>query len=100
MRSSRPSTTCSRPPCRTPECAGQHTEGDDIPVSTYTSRTLLVDGMKTNVIEQGSGPSVVLLHSGEYGASAETSWSALIPYLAEHGYHAVAPDWLGFGQTD
>ncbi|MDV6246316.1 alpha/beta fold hydrolase [Rhodococcus opacus] len=69
-------------------------------MSTYTSRTLIVDGMKTNIIEQGSGPSVVLLHSGEYGACAEGSWSGIIPELAEAGYHVVAPDWLGFGQTD
>ncbi|MFC9833661.1 alpha/beta fold hydrolase [Rhodococcus sp. NPDC127530] len=69
-------------------------------MSTYTSRTLIVDGMKTNIIEQGSGPSVVLLHSGEYGACAEGSWAGIIPELAEAGYHVVAPDWLGFGQTD
>lgn len=59
-----------------------------------------VDGIRTNVLDEGSGPSVVLLHSGEYGASAETSWSALLPALAEAGYRAVAPDWLGFGRTD
>lgn len=69
-------------------------------MSTYTRRTLIVDGMRTNIIEQGSGPSVVLLHSGEYGACAESSWSQAIPYLAANGYHAVAPDWLGFGETD
>lgn len=59
-----------------------------------------VDGIRTHVLEEGSGPSVVLLHSGEYGASAETSWSDVVPALAEAGYRAVAPDWLGFGLTD
>ena len=61
---------------------------------------ITVDGIRTHVLEQGSGPPVVLLHSGEYGASAETSWSDVVPALAEAGYHAVAPDWLGFGRTD
>ncbi|WP_224404052.1 alpha/beta fold hydrolase [Pseudonocardia sp. ICBG1034] len=56
--------------------------------------------MRTHVLEEGSGPPVVLLHSGEYGACAESSWSGLIPELAAAGYHVVAPDWLGFGRTD
>ncbi|SFN29784.1 Pimeloyl-ACP methyl ester carboxylesterase [Pseudonocardia ammonioxydans] len=64
------------------------------------SRFLTVDGMRTHILEAGSGPPVVLLHSGEYGACAESSWSSLMPALAEAGYHAVAPDWLGFGRTD
>lgn len=59
-----------------------------------------VDGMRTHVWQEGSGPPVVLLHSGEYGACAESSWFNLVPELAEAGYHAVAPDWLGFGRTD
>ncbi|MER6936110.1 alpha/beta hydrolase [Nocardioides sp. NPDC127514] len=65
-----------------------------------TSHTFVVDGLETHVLELGSGPSVVLLHSGEYGACAESSWSELIPYLADHGYRVVAPDWLGYGRSD
>lgn len=64
------------------------------------SRFLVVDGIRTHVLEEGFGPPVILLHSGEYGACAESSWSSLMPALAEAGYHAVAPDWLGFGRTD
>ncbi|MBN9107912.1 MAG: alpha/beta hydrolase [Pseudonocardia sp.] len=56
--------------------------------------------MRTHVLEEGSGPPVVLLHSGEYGACAESSWSHLVPELAAAGYHVVAPDWLGFGLSD
>lgn len=69
-------------------------------MTTYTKRTLTVDGLLTNVLEQGTGPSVVLLHSGEFGACAEGSWAELIPHLAADGYHVVAPDWLGFGESD
>jgi pimeloyl-ACP methyl ester carboxylesterase len=57
-----------------------------------------VEGMRTHYLEAGSGPNLVLLHSGEFGASAEFSWERNIDDLAKH-FHVVAPDWLGFGQT-
>jgi pimeloyl-ACP methyl ester carboxylesterase len=58
-----------------------------------------IDGIQTHYEEAGGGDPVVLLHSGEYGASAELSWEYTIPALAKH-YRVIAPDWLGFGQTD
>ncbi len=69
-------------------------------MSMEYSRFIEVDGLTTHVLELGSGPPVVLLHSGEFGACAEASWHDLMPELAEAGYHVVAPDWLGFGKTD
>src|SRR5258708_30984559 len=54
--------------------------------------------MGTHYIEAGEGPAVVLLHSGEFGGGAETSWEYLIPTLARH-FRVIAPDWLGFGKT-
>lgn len=42
---------------------------------------------------------MVLLHSGEFGASAALTWEFNIAALAEH-FRVVAPDWLGYGQTD
>ncbi len=42
----------------------------------------------------------MLLHSGEFGGCAESSWAALMPRLAEHGFYVAAPDWLGFGESD
>jgi 2-hydroxymuconate-semialdehyde hydrolase len=41
----------------------------------------------------------VLLHSGEFGASAALSWEFNIAELAQH-FRVIAPDWLGFGETD
>ena len=41
----------------------------------------------------------MLLHSGEFGASAELTWERNLGALAEH-FRVVAPDWLGFGETD
>lgn len=63
------------------------------------SRYLDVDGIRTHYLEGGTGRTVVLLHSGEFGAAAEISWEFNLRPLAEH-FHVVAPDWLGFGRTD
>jgi pimeloyl-ACP methyl ester carboxylesterase len=63
------------------------------------SRFLVVDGIRTHYLESGDGYPVVLVHSGEYGASAELSWEYNIDAFARH-FRVIAPDWLGFGQTD
>jgi pimeloyl-ACP methyl ester carboxylesterase len=58
-----------------------------------------VDAVRTHYLTAGDGPPLVLLHSGEFGACAELSWEPILPALAER-HRVVAPDWLGFGQTD
>jgi pimeloyl-ACP methyl ester carboxylesterase len=63
------------------------------------SRFVLVDGIRTHYLDAGEGPTVVLLHSAEFGGCSELSWEATIPALADR-YRVVAPDWLGFGKTD
>jgi pimeloyl-ACP methyl ester carboxylesterase len=63
------------------------------------SRYVDVDGIRTHYLEGGTGPAVVLLHSGEFGGCAELSWEFVAEPLARH-FHVVAPDWLGFGRTD
>jgi pimeloyl-ACP methyl ester carboxylesterase len=62
------------------------------------SKFVTVAGMATHYLEGGRGFPVVLLHSGEFGASAELSWEFTLPALAEH-FHVIAPDWLGFGES-
>jgi pimeloyl-ACP methyl ester carboxylesterase len=66
--------------------------------AVHRSRYVEVDGMRTHYLEAGEGPTVVLLHSGEFGGGAETSWEYLIPTLARH-FRVISPDWLGFGKT-
>jgi pimeloyl-ACP methyl ester carboxylesterase len=66
---------------------------------TIHSRYVSVDGIKTHYLEGGDGPTVVLLHSGEFGGAAELSWEFTLPALVKH-FRVVAPDWLGFGRTD
>lgn len=63
------------------------------------SRFISVEGINTHYLEAGSGPTLVLLHSGEFGGCAEISWEFNMAALAEH-FHVIAPDWLGFGETD
>ncbi|MCX0274610.1 alpha/beta hydrolase [Nocardia zapadnayensis] len=64
----------------------------------YLHRTLVVDGLHTHFLEAGAGEPVVLLHGGEFGASAEIGWEKTIAALARR-YHVFAPDMLGFGES-
>jgi pimeloyl-ACP methyl ester carboxylesterase len=49
-----------------------------------------------NVVEAGSGPDVVLLHGF---ANHSYSWRHQVRDLAAAGYHVLAPDLRGYGQT-
>ncbi|HEX2284323.1 MAG TPA: alpha/beta fold hydrolase [Mycobacterium sp.] len=61
-------------------------------------KTVLVDGLVTSYLEAGQGDPVILLHGGEFGASAELGWERNIDALATH-YRVLVPDMLGFGGT-
>jgi pimeloyl-ACP methyl ester carboxylesterase len=50
-----------------------------------------------HVIDEGTGPAVVLLH-GFPDSSA--LWRHQIPVLVEAGYRVIAPDLRGFGASD
>jgi pimeloyl-ACP methyl ester carboxylesterase len=55
------------------------------------------NGIRMHYVEQGSGPLVLLCHGFP---ESWYSWRHQIPALAEAGFHAVAPDMRGYGQTD
>lgn len=64
---------------------------------SLTHRTVQTNGINMHVVEQGTGPTVLLLHGfPEFWYT----WRYQIPALAEAGYHVVAPDLRGCGQTD
>lgn len=68
------------------------------------ARYLSVDGVRTHYFEAGEAhrgkrPTILLLHSAEFGGCAEFSWERNLPAFAER-YHVLAPDHLGFGLTD
>lgn len=56
-----------------------------------------VNGIKMHFVEQGSGPLVLLVHGFP---ESWYSWRHQIPVIAAAGYHVVAPDMRGYGQTD
>jgi pimeloyl-ACP methyl ester carboxylesterase len=62
-----------------------------------THRFVEANGIRMHVAEQGEGPLVVLLHGFP---ESWYSWRHQLPALAAAGYHAVAPDLRGYGQTD
>lgn len=63
------------------------------------SRYINVDGIRTHYLEGGNGPTVVFMHSGEFGGASELSWEFNLPAFARH-FRVVAPDAIGFGRTD
>ena len=64
----------------------------------FQRKTIEVDGLATSYLEAGQGDPVVLLHGGEYGATAELGWERNIAALAAH-HRVLAPDMLGFGNS-
>lgn len=59
---------------------------------------MLIDGLATNYLQAGHGDPVVLLHGGEFGATARFGWERNIEALADR-YRVLAPDMLGFGDS-
>jgi len=64
----------------------------------FERKTTLVDGLLTGYLEAGRGEPVILLHGGEFGASAELSWEHAIGALASR-FRVLAPDMLGYGRS-
>jgi pimeloyl-ACP methyl ester carboxylesterase len=60
-------------------------------------RFIETNGIKMHIAEQGDGPLVVLCHGWP---ESWYSWRHQIPALAAAGFHVVAPDQRGYGQTD
>lgn len=67
------------------------------PVAEISHRTLDVNGLRMHIAEAGSGPLVLLLHGWP---ESWYSWRHQIPALAAAGYHVVAPDQRGYGDTE
>jgi pimeloyl-ACP methyl ester carboxylesterase len=61
-----------------------------------SSRTISANGIDIFLLEQGTGPLVVLCHGWP---ELSYSWRHQIPALAAAGFHVVAPDMRGFGRS-
>ncbi|HEY2733759.1 MAG TPA: alpha/beta hydrolase, partial [Polyangiales bacterium] len=66
-------------------------------MSATTHRTIETNGIRLHIAEQGKGPLVLLLHGFP---ESWYSWRHQLPALADAGYHAVAPDLRGYGDSD
>jgi len=66
-------------------------------VYAFTQSFIETNGVRLSVAAQGAGPLVLLLHG-----FPETSyaWRHQLAGLSNAGFHAVAPDLRGFGQSD
>lgn len=62
------------------------------------SESVLVDGHRIHYLHGGSGPTLLLLHGGIIDA-AHVSWGEVIEPLTGH-FHVVAPDLLGYGDSE
>ncbi len=65
--------------------------------NAVSHRLIESNGIRMHVAEQGQGPLVLLCHGFP---ESWYSWRHQLSALAEAGYHAVAPDQRGYGQTD
>lgn len=67
--------------------------------SEIRHRRIRTNGIEMHVAEIGpaSGPLVVLLHGFP---ELWFSWRHQMVRIADHGYHVVAPDMRGYGDTD
>src|SRR6266511_1458335 len=66
-------------------------------MSAIAHRTVDTNGIRMHVAEQGSGTLVILCHGLP---ESWYSWRHQLAALAAAGFHAVAPDMRGYGQTD
>lgn len=61
--------------------------------------TLDAGGIKTNYLEAGDGPPVVLVHGSGPGVTGYANWRLTMPVLANR-FRVIAPDMVGFGYTE
>lgn len=66
-------------------------------MTEITHRFVTTNGIKMHIAECGSGPLVLLLHGFP---ELWYTWRHQLPALAAAGFHAVAMDQRGYGQTD
>lgn len=60
-------------------------------------RRVATNGIELNIAEAGEGPLVLLLHGFP---ESWYSWRHQFDPIAKAGYHVVAPDMRGYGQSD
>jgi pimeloyl-ACP methyl ester carboxylesterase len=68
-----------------------------LPITDVINEQMVtVDDYRLRILSAGSGPAVLLLHG--FAVNAD-DWRPTLTHLAQAGYHAIAPDALGFGYS-
>ena len=69
--------------------------------SSLRSNNIWVNGLRTHYLEAGDSTqeTLIMIHSGEFSASAEFSWGENIGALASR-FHVYCPDLMGFGGSE
>jgi pimeloyl-ACP methyl ester carboxylesterase len=62
-------------------------------------QTVDAGGIKTNYLETGQGPVVVLVHGSGPGVTSYANWRLVLPALGEK-FRVIAPDMVGFGFSE
>jgi pimeloyl-ACP methyl ester carboxylesterase len=62
-------------------------------------RMVRTGAWRTNVLEMGEGPPVILVHGSGPGVSAYANWRLTMPALASR-FRVIAPDMFGFGFSE
>ena len=66
-------------------------------MTEITHSTVPAGGITMHIAEAGSGRPVILVHGFP---ELWYTWRRIIPIVADAGYHVVAPDMRGYGQTE
>ena len=62
-------------------------------------KSVVANGIRTNYLEDGTGPALILIHGSGPGVTAFANWRGIIPDMSKH-FRVIAPDMVGFGYTD
>src|SRR5262245_24446691 len=66
-------------------------------MSKIQHRVVETNGIRLRIAEQGSGPLVILCHGFP---ESWYSWRHQLAALGDAGFHVVAPDMRGYGESD
>ena len=66
-------------------------------MAAITHRKVKTNGIELHIAEAGTGPLVLLVHGFP---ESWYSWRHQLPALADAGFHAIAPDVRGYGDSD
>lgn len=69
-------------------------------VDLITEKYVDAGGIDTHYLDGGTGDPLVFVHGGGPGIDAWGNWQYVMPMFAARGYRVIAPDVVGFGQTE